>query len=86
MLNYTAIDFETANSYRGSPCSVGLVRVRDGVPVEEHHWLMRPPEPVDHFLGFNTALHGITPEMVATEPRWKEVLPVIVDFIGDDVV
>ena len=31
MLNYTAIDFETANSYRGSPCAVGLVRVRDGV-------------------------------------------------------
>ena len=86
MLNYTAIDFETANSYRGSPCPVGLVRVRDGVPVEEHHWLMRPPEPVDYFLGFNTALHGITPEMVETQPRWKEVLPAIVDFIGDDVV
>lgn len=86
MLNYTAIDFETANSYRGSPCSVGLVRVRNGVPVAETHWLMRPPERVDHFAGFNTALHGITPEMVATKPRWKDVLPAIVDFIGDDVV
>ena len=86
MLNYTAIDFETANSYRGSPCSVGLVRVRDGVPVEEHHWLMRPPAGVDHFDGFNTALHGITPEMVADQPRWNELLPAVVDFIGDDVV
>lgn len=29
MLDYTAIDFETANSYRGSRYAVGLVRVRD---------------------------------------------------------
>lgn len=86
MLNYTAIDFETANSYRGSPCSVGLVRVRDGIPVEECHWLIRPPEQVDHFDHFNITLHGITPEMVATAPRWKDVLPAIVDFIAGDVV
>ncbi|MGW6661254.1 hypothetical protein [Rhodococcus sp. NPDC055024] len=29
MLDYTTIDFETANSYRGSPRAVNLVRVRD---------------------------------------------------------
>ncbi|NRI67671.1 3'-5' exonuclease [Rhodococcus sp. MS16] len=86
MLNYTAIDFETANSYHGSPCSVGLVRVRDGIPVEECHWLIRPPEQVDHFDHFNIALHGITPEIVVTAPRWKDVLPAIVDFIAGDVV
>jgi DNA polymerase III epsilon subunit-like protein len=34
-LDFTAIDFETANSYRGSPCSVGLVKVRDGQIVDE---------------------------------------------------
>lgn len=27
-LDFTAIDFGTANSYRGSPCWVGLVKVR----------------------------------------------------------
>lgn len=86
MLNYVAIDFETANSYRGSPCAVGLVRVRDGLPVEERRWLIRPPERVDHFDAFNTVIHGITAEMVAKEPRWKDLLPNIIDFIGDDVV
>lgn len=86
MLSYTAIDFETANSYRGSPCAVGLVRVRDGVPAVEHRWLMRPPEQVDYFDSFNVWIHGITAEMVADKPHWKEVLPAIVDFIGDDVV
>jgi DNA polymerase-3 subunit epsilon len=86
MLNYTAIDFETANSYRGSPCAVGLVRVRDGVPAAEHRWLMRPPENVDYFDPFNVLIHGITEDMVANEPRWKDVLPSIVDFIANDVV
>lgn len=86
MLNYTAIDFETANAYRGSPCAVGLVRVRDGVPAAEHRWLMRPPEGIDYFDPFNVWIHGITEDMVADKPRWKKVLPAIVDFIGDDVV
>ena len=85
-LDFVAIDFETANSYRGSPCSVGLVRVRDGVVVAEQRWLMRPPEGADWFDGFNTYIHGITPEMVANEPRWRDLLPEIVTFIGDDVV
>ncbi|MFP1155661.1 hypothetical protein BHQ21_25765 [Mycobacterium sherrisii] len=86
MLDYTAIDFETANSYRGSPCAVGLVRVRDGLPVEERRWLMRPPAAADHFSAFNTWIHGITEDMVVNEPRWKDLLPNILDFIGDDVV
>ena len=86
MLDFVAIDFETANSYRGSPCSVGLVRVRNGSPVVERHWLIRPPERVDYFDAFNTMIHGITEDMVADAPRWRDALPAIMDFIGDDVV
>lgn len=86
MLDFTAIDFETANSYRGSPCSVGLVKVRNGVPVETEHWLIRPPADADWFDSRNVRLHGITPAMVEDAPRWKQVLPMITDFIGDDVV
>ncbi|BBZ58786.1 exonuclease domain-containing protein [Mycolicibacterium monacense] len=86
MLDYVALDFETANSYRGSPCAVGLVCVRNGVPVAERRWLMRPPEGADHFDAFNTIVHGISADMVANEPRWKDLLPTITDFIGDDVM
>lgn len=86
MLDYVAVDFETANSYRGSPCAVGLVRVRDGMPVAERRWLIRPPEQVDYFDGFNTGIHGITADMVANAPRWKDALPCIVEFIGTDIV
>ncbi len=86
MLDYTAIDFETANAYRGSPCAVGLVRVRDGVAVEERHQLVRPPEQADFFHDFNVWLHGITADDVASSPRWSDFVPELVDFIGDDVV
>lgn len=86
MLSYTAIDFETANYHRGSPCSLGMVKVRDGAPVDERHWLMRPPEGYDHFALFNVALHGITPTMVEHEPRWHDRLPAMLEFIDGDVV
>lgn len=86
MLNYTAIDFETANEYRGSPCAVGLVRVRNGVVVDERHWLIQPPAAASWFSPFNVSIHGITADMVATAPAWCDALPAIVDFIGDDVV
>lgn len=85
-MDYTAIDFETANRSRGSPCSVGLVRIRGGVAVEEQHWLMRPPEGLDYFEPRNVVLHRITPEMVTDQPRWLERLPDILDFVGGDVV
>jgi len=86
VLDFTAIDFETANSYRGSPCSVGLVKVRNGIAVDERHWLIRPPEQADWFDRFNISIHGITPAMVAAAPRWHLVLPQIIEFIGGDIV
>ncbi|MHA7305525.1 3'-5' exonuclease [Arthrobacter sp. TMN-49] len=85
-LDFTAIDFETANGFRGSPCSVGLSRVRGGVIVEEGYWLMRPPVGHDHFDSRNITIHGITPDDVATAPRFREVFPAVLDFIGHDAL
>ena len=79
-LSFCAIDFETANAYRGSPCAVGLVKVVDGVVVGTRRWLMRPPKDYDEFDDFNVMLHGITPAMVRGEPRFKERLPEILVF------
>jgi DNA polymerase-3 subunit epsilon len=85
-LDFTAIDFENANSYRGSPCSVGLVKVRDGRIVHESGTLIRPPAGFDHFDGFNTSIHGISARMVANAPRWRQAADWIVDYIGSDIV
>lgn len=85
-LDFTAIDFETANAYRGSPCSVGLVKVRDGNVVDAAGTLIHPPAGFDHFDGFNTWLHGITAEMVADAPRWRYVAAWILDYVGSDIL
>ncbi len=85
-MDFTAIDFETANGFRGSPCAVGLSKVRGGVVVEEASWLMRPPENHDRFDYHNVRIHGIRPEDVAGLPRFGELFPEIGAFIGGDVL
>jgi DNA polymerase-3 subunit epsilon len=86
MLNFVALDFETANSFRGSPCALGMVRVRNGEIVDEVRTLMRPPKRHSHFDGRNIGVHGITPSMVMEAPAWSELLPLLVEYVGDDVV
>lgn len=85
-LDFTAIDFETANGFRGSPCAVGLTKVRGGRIVEEASWLMQPPLNHDHFDYHNVRIHGIRPEHVAGKPRFGELFPEIGAFIGDDIL
>ncbi len=85
-VDFTAIDFETANSHGASACSVGLVRVRNGIVEDRARWLIKPPPGRDEFLPFNIKIHGITPEMVLDARSWAEQLDELRDFIGSDVV
>ena len=85
-MDFTAIDFETANSSSASACSVGLVKVRDGRVVDRVHWYIRPPFPHDEFSEWNIRIHGITPEMVADAPGWADHLPAFREFAERDVL
>ena len=85
-LDFTAIDFETANSSRASACSVGLVRVRAGQVVAAEGWLIKPPPGHDEFLEWNTKIHGIRVEDVATAPTWADQFDRLADFAADDVL
>lgn len=84
-VNFTALDFETANSHPSSACSVGLVRVRDGVVVDRAYWLINPPPTHAAFLPFNIKIHGITAAMVADARAWQDQLSELTEFIGDDI-
>jgi DNA polymerase-3 subunit epsilon len=83
-LDFTAIDFETANSSSASACSVGLVKVRDGIVVDTANWFIRPPAGHDHFTEWNTRIHGIMAPDVEGAMLWSEQLPQLVEFAGDD--
>lgn len=84
-VDFTALDFETANSHASSACSVGLAKVRGGRVVERTEWLIRPPAAHGEFQAFNIKIHGITPEMVSDVPAWEGQLQRLRDFVGDDI-
>lgn len=78
-LDFTAIDFETANEERGSVCAVGLARVRDGIITRADAWLVYPPTG-DRFT--NTSIHRIRPADVAEAHDWPRIAA-RVDAIAD---
>lgn len=83
-LDFTAIDFETANSSSASACSVGLVKVRAGRVVDSAYWLIKPPAGHDEFVDWNTRIHGIKAADVASAASWQAQLPDLVAFADDD--
>lgn len=83
-LDFTAIDFETANSSSASACSVGLVKVRDARVVDRASWFIRPPSGHDSFSEWNTRIHGIVAQDVADALLWSDQLPDLVAFADGD--
>lgn len=83
-MNFTAIDFETANSSRGSACAVGLCTVEDGEIIRHVHHLIRP-DPL-YFSPFNISIHGITEEDVANAPSFAELWPELLAGISGPLV
>lgn len=79
-MEYVAIDFQTANRWHKSACSVALVTVKDGKIIDTFYSLIRPG--ILHFDKENTALHGITKEMVKDAPYFDELWPLIKEKIN----
>lgn len=71
MNNFAAIDFETANGYRGSICSVGIVVVRDGLMVNKIHEVIRPRP--NFYSYWNTRIHGMTVMDTDDAPEFPEI-------------
>lgn len=78
--SWVAIDFETANEHRGSPCAVGMAKVIDGRIAGTWGTLIQPPTGLSRFSPFNVTVHGITSDAVAGAPDWKATLSEILAF------
>lgn len=85
-LNFTAIDFETANNHAASACSVGLVKVREGRVVDRASWLIRPPFGYDDMLEWNTRIHGITAADIVDAPLWADQVDALLAFVDGDTL
>lgn len=73
MMNYVAIDFETATSKWDSACSVAVVDVKDGVISDSYYTLIKPPDM--KFTPYNIRIHGIRPKDVAYQPDFAGIWP-----------
>lgn len=71
MLDFVAIDFETANNRADSACQFAVVVIEQGKIVHEQAWLIKPPRL--YFSPHNIAVHGIRPEHVADQPNFAQV-------------
>jgi DNA polymerase III epsilon subunit-like protein len=81
-MDFVAIDFETANTSRDSPCAVGLTRVEGGVITAHRVELFRPPVGLDDdleleefFDPFCVEIHGITADDVRDKPAFEDLWP-----------
>lgn len=75
MLNFVAIDFETANKYANSVCSLAVVTVENGQITKRGYSLIKPP-----FMQFDEeciAIHEILPKDVMDKPTFDKLWPAI---------
>ena len=88
MLNFAAIDFETANGNPCSVCSVGVVIVKDGEVKNKYYKLIHPVP--NYYSPANVQVHGLTkadtedadtfPEVWAEVEQLIEGLPLVAHF------
>ncbi|WP_460772090.1 exonuclease domain-containing protein [Nocardiopsis nanhaiensis] len=78
--SWVAIDFETANEHRGSPCAVGMTKVINGRKSDTWSTLVQPPSKLNYFNSFNVGIHGINSDDVADAPPWETTLADIMTY------
>lgn len=83
MLNFVAIDFETAGPKRASVCQIGLAKVRDGQITKTACVMVKPPRGFTDFHPRNIQVHGLTPKSVYGAPGWPSILDRLIAFTGD---
>ena len=74
-MNFTSLDFETANHSRESICAAGLAVFEDGELTESPYWLVRPPKGHGWFREDFIECHGLTHLDVLDAPEFPAISP-----------
>lgn len=82
--SFVVVDVETTGGRPGPAkmTEIAVVRVEKLAVVDEFHTLVNPQRPIPPKI---IEITGITPDMVRNAPRIEEVLPFVLDFIGDAI-
>lgn len=71
MINFVAIDIETATHERSSICQIGITEVVAGKPLAPKSWLVKPAN--NEYNEINIYKHGITPKVTENSPSFPQV-------------
>jgi len=82
-MNFTVVDFETANPNFASICQVGVVVFQDGKVVDGFDSLVNPE---DYFCPMNVDIHGIDEDAVASAPNFPQIYESIVRLLTRQTV
>lgn len=82
-MDFIAIEIETANQWRDSICSIGLVKVVDNQIVDSLFTYINPNQPFDEY---HTAQHGITEDMVRFSPTFENFYPILNQWLTNQTV
>ena len=74
-VNFTSLDFETANHSRVSICAAGLAVFGNGDLAEAPYWLVRPPKGHGWFDESFIDCHGLTHLDVLEAPEFPAIAP-----------
>lgn len=72
MIDFCAIDFETATGERHSACEMGICVVENGEIVKTETWLIKPPC-FPYFNPRNVEIHGICSDDVCDAPTFEDI-------------
>lgn len=85
-MKFACIDFETANSSRGSACSIGAAVIQDGKFIMTAEKLIKPHVQCRYFDPMNIGIHGIHPRDVANSPEFDGIAPWLRGILCADIV
>lgn len=83
--DYVALDIETTDKdvETNDIIELGAIRVRDGLPVDNFHSLIKPNRPIATDAA---KVHGINDADLTKSPTFAEVVTQFLTFIGQDVL
>lgn len=83
-MRIVALDFETANNYSASACSLGVAIYDNGELVDNFEWYIKPHHNYNFFT--NTSIHGIRKEDVENENEFVYFYDELSEILKDSII
>lgn len=83
--DYICVDIETNGLFSGESeiIEIGAIKINNGIEVDRFSSLIKNEYPLSPFI---TKLTGITNQMLESQKYIEEILPLFLEFLGDNVV